>query len=210
MQIRTFSWSFSSVRILHDFEIILRYRYHHGGLCKEFTFIKDNQIILFFPNFIRQFSFILLNLFLFVLEGMSFPILKLLLVLTNFFLTSFLLILTCDHLYSHDDIQSWGFIFHVLSLSWLSIRGIFWLATIVPIVKWTTLSFYLLYWMPAPLEFAAFMLLPLYFTQILYPDEWKKHWNNVRPFYFSFIVGIILFQVLWTWLADSPEVMCIL
>lgn len=137
---------------------------------------------------------------------MSFPILKICLVSTNFFLTTFLLILTCDHFYSNYDTQSWGFIFHLLSLAWLFIRGIFWLATIVRVVRWTTVSFYLLYWLPAPLEFAAFMLLPLYFTQILYPEEWRKHWFNVRPFYLSLIVGMIIFQVLWTWLADSPAV----
>lgn len=137
---------------------------------------------------------------------MAFLILKYLLVMTNFLLLTYVLILTADHYFSHSDRTSWGFIFHLLTLCWLVMRGAFWLSTVLPIVHWTTLSFYMLYWMPAPIEFAAFMLLPLYFAQILYPQEWKKHWEHVRPYYFGFIVGIIAFQLVWTWVAASPVV----
>lgn len=131
---------------------------------------------------------------------------KLLLVLTNFSLLAYLLVQMIRHYNSNYDTASWSFIFQMLSFCWLVIRGAFWLATMAPILRWTVLNFYFLYWMPVPFEFAAFMLLPLYFAQVLYPKEWKQHWHNIRPFYFSVIVGLLVFQALWAWLAATPTV----
>lgn len=131
---------------------------------------------------------------------------KLGLVITNFAVLSYLLFLMIHHYTAAYDTQSWAFIFHILSFSWLLIRGSFWASTLTTVLRWNALNFYLLYWMPTPLEFASFMVLPLYFTQILYTEEWKKYWKFVRPIYFSIIIAIIVFQMLWSWLAAAPTV----
>jgi hypothetical protein len=133
-------------------------------------------------------------------------LLKILLLLTNFTILTYLLVLMINHHKSNFDKKSWAFLFHVLTFSWLTIRGVFWISTLTSLMKWTTTNFYLLYWMPTPLEFGAFMLLPLYFAQILYPVEWKKYWRFIRPVYFGLTVGIFLFQSLWSWLKSKPKV----
>ena len=51
--------------------------------------------------------------------------------------------------------------------------------------------------MANPIEFGSFMLLPLFFTQVLYPTECKKYWGLIRFAYISSIVGMIVFQALW-------------
>lgn len=132
-------------------------------------------------------------------------LLKSLLVATNFALLTYLLVLMISHYNSNYNIRSWGFIFHTLTFGWLILRGAFWIATISS-MKWTAVTFYLLYWTPTPLEFGAFMVLPLYFAQVIYRDEWKKYWNVVRPIYFSTIVGMVIFQAIWSWLAGVPKV----
>lgn len=132
-------------------------------------------------------------------------LLKTLLVATNFSILTYLLVLMMNHYNANYDMKSWGFIFHILTFSWLIIRGAFWVATMTS-MKWTAISFYLLYWSPTPLEFAAFMILPLYFSQVIYRYEWTRYWSIVRPIYFSAIVGMVVFQAIWSWLAGVPKV----
>ena len=100
---------------------------------------------------------------------MNFPPFKMILVLTNFSLLSFLIMLMVDHYNSHYNVESWSSAFHVLTLLWLSIRGAFWLCTAISTTPWNSMSFYALYWMANPIEFGSFMLLPLFFSQVLYP-----------------------------------------
>lgn len=45
------------------------------------------------------------------------------------------------------------------------------------------------------------MLLPLFFAQVLYPQEWKKYWTYIRPIYGALIIGIVLFQCIWAVMA---------
>jgi hypothetical protein len=137
---------------------------------------------------------------------MEVMIFKFLLILTNFVILTYLLLVAFRHYAAKVDKQSWGFIFHLITIAWLIVRGAFWISTITHFIRWTTLSFYLLYWMPAPFEFAGYMILPLFFAQVLYPTQWKKYWSTIRPFYFVIIIGIIVFQALWAWLAATPTV----
>lgn len=136
---------------------------------------------------------------------MEFLIFKVLLLISNFAVLTYLLMIVIQHYQSNYDRKSWAFLFHILSFMWLLIRGIFWLATLTSFMKWSSTTFFVLYWMPTPLEFGAFMLLPLYFAQILYPAEWKKYWSYVRPVYFGFIFGIFLFQSVWSYWRPSDK-----
>lgn len=116
--------------------------------------------------------------------------------------------LVIHHYQSNYDKKSWAFLFHILTFLWLVFRGFFWLSTLTSLMKWSSAIFFVLYWMPTPIEFGAFMLLPLYFAQILYPDEWKKYWIYARPVYFGLTIGIFVFQSLWSLLkptSSSPD-----
>ena len=74
-----------------------------------------------------------------------------------------------DHYQSNNNLLSWSFSFHILTLVWLGIRGGFWLSSSIATPDWGSWSFYAMYWMPNPIEFGSFMILPLFFTQLLYP-----------------------------------------
>jgi hypothetical protein len=123
--------------------------------------------------------------------------LKLSLVVTNFAILSFLLVLIIDHFNSSYDVRSFSSVFHVLCFLWLSVRGVFWLSTMTSSVAWTSADYFFLYWMPTPLEFGSFLLLPLYFAQVLYPTEWKSYWRLLRPLYILVIVGLVSFQAIY-------------
>ena len=132
------------------------------------------------------------------------------LVATNLSLFTFLSSLVIDHYQSNYNLLSFGTAFHVLTLLWLVIRGLFWILTVVGTTEMSTWLFYALYWMPVPIEFGSFMLLPLFFSQVLYP-EWKKHWGCIRFVYISSICALILFQALWivlTALEMQRETIC--
>ena len=126
------------------------------------------------------------------------PVFKVALLLTNGAMISFLVSLIREHYKSNYNINSFANIFHMLSFIWLSIRGLFWLLTIVSTKNWDTILFYILYWMPSPIQFASFMLLPLFCAQIVYPQEWKKYWTHVRMMYVCVTVGMVAFQIVWT------------
>lgn len=114
---------------------------------------------------------------------------------------SFLIFLMIDHYNSNNNLLSWSSSFHCLCLVWLGIRGAFWLRTVTSSASWGVFSFYTLYWLPNPIQFGSFMLLPLFFTQILYPEDWKKYWVIVRPVYYIFLILLVLFQIVWALLA---------
>jgi hypothetical protein len=137
---------------------------------------------------------------------MPLPPLKLALVITNYAMLSFLIVLIVDHYNSNNNFMSWSSLFHLICMLWLFIRGAFWLCTITSTSSWGVFSFYSLYWLPNPLQFGSFMLLPLFFAQILYPDEWKRHWIFVRPLYYLFLIFLVLFQIIWALLAATNSV----
>lgn len=122
---------------------------------------------------------------------------KILLVLSDFSIIAYLSVLIYEHIYSHNNLKSFAFTFHILCLAWLSFRGVFWISTLTNELPWTDASYYFLYWMPVPLEFGSFLLLPLYFARVLYPDEWKAYRQLLRPIYVVIIVGLLSFQLIY-------------
>jgi hypothetical protein len=132
---------------------------------------------------------------------------KSLLLLSNCALLGYLLKVMIFHHQQHYDLKSWASIFHYVSLVWLLTRCTFWVCTILSAMEWNNFSFYLLYWIPTTFEFITYMVLPLYFAQVLYPDQWNAHWLTVRPLYFGGIVTIFFFEVIWSYLSNVSEVM---
>ena len=45
------------------------------------------------------------------------------------------------------------------------------------------------------------MLLPLFFSQKLYPVQWKEYWNYALNTYIAVILILIIFQIIWTFVA---------
>jgi len=136
---------------------------------------------------------------------MQLPLLKTALVCTNFSILSFLSILILEHLKANHNILSWSSAFHILCLCWLVMRGVFWFFTISSDGNWSNVTFYTLYWMPHPFQFGAFMLLPLFFAQVVYPVVWQAYWVYVRPAYILSLFGIIAFQTAWAILATVED-----
>jgi hypothetical protein len=101
------------------------------------------------------------------------PILKSLLTISDLALLYFLLSLMFNQYFNNYSLQSWASIFHILCSFWLTLRGLFWVLTIL--IEDPSYEVYLkiLYWIPCPFEYAAFLLLPLFFAQVLYPREWR-------------------------------------
>ena len=135
-------------------------------------------------------------------------IFKLLVLLSNVLLLGYLLRVVFSHLQQHYNMKSWASAFHYFSLIWLLTRCSFWLCTMIDSMEWNNFSFYLLYWVPTTLEFISYMVLPLYFAQILYPTQWNQHWVTVRPIYFGIVTAIIVFEIYWSYksLQDGVEV----
>ena len=130
---------------------------------------------------------------------------KLILLCINFSILSFLAVLLYEHVRANHDLTSWAFFYHVLAFLFLTIRGFFWLLTIISTTNWDVFTFYFLYWIPNPIEFGSFLILPLFLLQILYPADWKKHWPFWRPVYVGCMVSLVVFQVIWSLLSVWDE-----
>ena len=133
------------------------------------------------------------------------PLFKTALVCTNLAILSFLTILIVEHVKANHNILSWSSAFHILCMCWLTMRGIFWFFTISSDGSWSNVTFYTLYWMPHPFQFGAFMLLPLFFAQVVYPTVWQNYWAYVRPVYVLSLFGIVAFQTVWAVLATIED-----
>lgn len=134
------------------------------------------------------------------------PFAKLTLLLLNFGILGFLLILIADHCSARYNVYSWSFFFQVISAVWLILRGMFWLLTVVSITTWDSITFFMLYWLPNPLQFGAFFLLPLFFGQILYPNNWKENWSFWRIIYVGVILSLTVFQIMWSIMSSYENV----
>lgn len=126
---------------------------------------------------------------------------KTILVLSNFGVLVFLLMLMLDHYRGGYNMQSWSTLFHFFCVMWLVFRGLFWLCTMVSDAEWSAMQFHSLYWLPNAFEFAAFSLLPMFFAQLIYANEWKKYWKVIKPIYIVFICTIFALQILWAIMA---------
>lgn len=54
------------------------------------------------------------------------------------------------------------------------------------------LGMYILYWLTNPIEFSSFMLLPLFFAQVIYPQQYKAHSALIRPFFIAIVSALVL------------------
>ena len=103
------------------------------------------------------------------------------------------------------SIRSWSACFYALCFVWLMFRSVFWALTIWTTKSWDPALFYILYWMPNPIQFAAFLLLPLFFAQISHRKQWRSGWKYIRPLYIAFTVGASIFIITWSVLAAVQD-----
>jgi len=136
--------------------------------------------------------------------------LKTILVATNFLILGFLVILTFDHYSANNNLKSWSFLFYILCFGWLLIRGVFWLLTLLCTSTWGAFKFYTLYWVPVPMEFGSFMLIPLFFAHMVYPREYKSYRMYVRPVYVFCTSGLTIFTILWSLLSAVEQVLALI
>ena len=135
---------------------------------------------------------------------------KLLLVVSNYSILFFLIRLLVDHYKSNNNFASWSSAFHIICFMWLFLRGLFWMLTLIPFDE-TNLYFMLsLYWLPNPLQFGSYMLLPLFFTQILHPGEWERYWSYIPSTYVVILALLFIFQLFWSLLACMERVSVLL
>ena len=74
--------------------------------------------------------------------------------------------LMLGHLQRQHKIKSWSLGFHVLCFAWLCFRQAFWVLSIVRKRPWSTSTFYLVYWLPHPIQFAMYLLVPLFYFKV--------------------------------------------
>jgi hypothetical protein len=132
--------------------------------------------------------------------------LKIILIAVNCAVLISLCLLIAHHVKCSYNLKSFSFLFYILSFVWLIIRGFFWVATLTTSVDWTSAQYYFLYWMPVPVEFGSFMLLPLYFAQILYPEEWEVYYKTGRRAYIAIVLGLVVGQVIYIMMELVSEV----
>jgi hypothetical protein len=97
-------------------------------------------------------------------------VLKILLVLLNVVLLVFLVWQIMIALHIRSRRSSWSTAFHCLAFAWSFIRTVFFAMTIISSVAWNNAVFYILYWLPGPIQFTSFALLILFYAQVL---NWK-------------------------------------
>lgn len=131
---------------------------------------------------------------------------KIILVAVNFAVLVCLCLLIASHIERQDNLKSFSFLFYLLSFVWLFVRGLFWLSTLTTSVAWTSAQYYFLYWMPVPVEFGSFMLLPLYFAQILYPEKWEAYYKTGRRAYMGMVLGLVVGQIIYIMMELVSEV----
>lgn len=90
-----------------------------------------------------------------------------LLTAVNLTLLAAVLALVIGHHQRRDNKRSWAFAFLLLCLCWLAFRQAFWVLCLMTYRPWGAGIFYLVYWLPHPLQFAMFLLLPLFYAEVL-------------------------------------------
>ena len=102
---------------------------------------------------------------------MPLPIFKTLITVSDFGLLSYLLSLMIKQFQNNNSLKSWSTIFHVQCVIWLTLRGCFWFGTIMTSNVSSELYLKILYWLPCPFEYGAFLTIPMFFAQVIYPSE---------------------------------------
>eukprot|EP00904_Undaria_pinnatifida_P005066 jgi/Undpi1/168/HiC_scaffold_1.g00165.m1 len=138
---------------------------------------------------------------------MELPVLKLVLAAVDAAVLGLVVFLVASNFRSRrHGTRSWATAFHILVLLWLILRGIFWVMTITAGERWHGDTFYLLYWLPNPLQFGSFSLLPLFYSQVLSSKrEWRARSRIIAPVYITLVSGMLLYMVGWTILTALRE-----
>lgn len=132
---------------------------------------------------------------------MAFLPLKFALATTDFAVLILLVMILIRHTSYKFDIRSWSAGFNILCVVWLAFRGAFWVLTMCSIDYWIGSTFYILFWVPMPISFGAFMLIPLFFAHLLYRVEWEYYWNKIWWIYTFTTIGLAIFMISWSILA---------
>lgn len=94
--------------------------------------------------------------------------------------------------------SSWSSLFLGFSLLWLVLKLGLLLRWLEPEPVWTDALFYTLYWLPTTLQCAAFMMLPLFYTQVIFQEKWHWRWSRVLlPLYIGVCVSAIALMAAW-------------
>ena len=97
-----------------------------------------------------------------------FPISKTVLLIIN----TYLLFATAHSFYVHRSLKyskkSWSFTFLILTLFWALLRQLFFALSLSLLTPFPLSLFYLLYWLPSPLQFSSFMILPLFYAELFH------------------------------------------
>jgi len=128
------------------------------------------------------------------------PLKSILFLLSLLLLLLFIYLTYSSHIRDYNP-TSWSRYFHILSISWLLLRTSFWLLTLTNNNTWNPAVFYLLYYLPNPLQFASFVLLPLFYAQVLHRRKWRVAWGWIRGIYLIWFGGTVSFMIVFSVLA---------
>ena len=104
-----------------------------------------------------------------------------------------------DQFRNNYSLKSWSSIFHILCMIWLSLRATFWISTILTFSPQHEMILKTLYWIPCPFEYGSFMLLPLFFAQVLYPREWRVYAPYIFPIFSILVLTMTLTTIVWVY-----------
>ncbi|CBJ31174.1 conserved unknown protein [Ectocarpus siliculosus] len=128
---------------------------------------------------------------------MGVPILKVLLAgvdVSVLFLVVTLLVSNCKA--KQHESRIWATAFHLLAMVWLTLRGMFWVLAITTREEWESAMFGLLYWLPNPLQFGCFLLLPMAYSKVLSSEnDWKAKSRVVGRVYVTLVSGMLVYMV---------------
>lgn len=148
-----------------------------------------------------------------------FPYMKITMLLINSFLLFEVLKSTATHLRSKSDKRSWSWLFLTTTAAWAALREAFFLCTLLKTTNWTEKLFLFLYWLPDPIQFCSFMVVPLFYAEIFHirtmpfsrgrPPRWSPRWSPprevssllfkylLRPLYIATIFSMCGFMSTW-------------
>lgn len=124
--------------------------------------------------------------------------LKLTLAVLNTSLLCYILATVFWHVRYQHNFRSWSMAFNLSSFIWLALRELFWLRTIIISGLWNPVTLYTLYWMPHPIQFGSYLILPLFYMQIISKNPsgsslWDSRWQCMRIVYIIAVTLMLLF-----------------
>jgi hypothetical protein len=109
------------------------------------------------------------------------------------------------HIMSRNKLRSWASAFNSLCILWLCMRQVFWTYAIYSTGYWSAVRFYILYWLPHPIQFAMYLIIPIFYVQILSKTGrhrfgmsaslWQKRRKCIRNTYIAVVAAMLVFLV---------------